>query len=78
MIKKCKVILTNSEVTVIDFDGKQVQLSVGNITDKSIYIKYDRTYTIVTEKEYQEFRNREFIANEEPKKIIYTNKRKTK
>lgn len=54
MIKKCNVILHNSACTVVDYDGKHIQLpSLTN--DNVVYVKYEnQRYELVTEKDYKD------------------------
>lgn len=54
MIKECKVILCNQAVTVVLFDGVEVQLpSVKQVTSTA-YVKLENdNYTIVSKEEYE-------------------------
>lgn len=54
MIKECKVILSNYLVTVIEYDGKQIQLPSINCDKKYVkVIKDGDMYTVVSD-EYAE------------------------
>lgn len=53
MIKKCNVILHNSACTVVDYDGKQLQLPFLTNLDV-VYVKFEnQRYEIVSEKDYE-------------------------
>ncbi len=55
MIKECKVILHNSAVTVVEYDGNKVQLPSVQDCGKLVYVKInDGKYTVISKEEYDE------------------------
>ena len=48
MTKECEVILNNDEVTVVKFDGKEIQFPSIHKNAKTVFVKVDNgTYSIV-------------------------------
>lgn len=41
MIKKCKVLIRNELVMVVDYDGEKVQLPSSDVIEDEVYIKYE-------------------------------------
>lgn len=53
MIKECNVILHNSLVAVVVFDGKEIQVPSNKLIGKTAYVKYEKEkYIIVSKEEY--------------------------
>lgn len=53
MIKKCKVLIRNTEVMVVKYDDIEVQMPSDKSSSRFAFIKKDRnTYTTVTEIEF--------------------------
>jgi len=50
MVKKCKVILNNAAVSVVLFDGKEVQIPSIKSNKSAVFVEFDNgKYRIVTE-----------------------------
>lgn len=55
MIRECEVKLCNSEVIVVLFDGKEIQMPRRDNISSSVYVKFDHGhYSLATEIEYKE------------------------
>lgn len=53
MIKECNVILHNSFVAVVVFDGKEIQVPSNELIGKTAYVKLENNkYTVVSKEEY--------------------------
>lgn len=53
MIKECNVILHNSLVAVVVFDGKKIQVPSNKLIGKTAYVKYEKEkYIIISKEEY--------------------------
>lgn len=53
MIKECNVVLHNSLVAVIVFDGKEIQVPSNKLIGKTAYVKLENNkYTVVSKDEY--------------------------
>ena len=63
MIKKCPIVINNSALTVVDFDGELVQFqSIRNINAKSVNVLFeDGKYSIVKDMPKK-------LAEEKPRK----------
>lgn len=57
MIRECKIILNNNLVTVVDFDGVEIQFpSINNDNVEKIYVKQmNNKYFVVDKKEYLKY-----------------------
>ncbi len=67
MIKECKVILHNSAVTVIEYDGNKIQLPSVQNCEKSICVKFiDNKYSVVSR---EEFENSLKVSTKKSKKV---------
>lgn len=56
MVKKCKILIHNSAVTVVDFDGTHIQFPPIETQDKEIYVEdMNGRYSVVSEEEYKKF-----------------------
>lgn len=54
MVKECKVILHNSAVIVVDFDGTHIQFPATKTKSEKVYVEYsDGKYTIATKEDYE-------------------------
>lgn len=54
MIKECKVVLHNQAVTVVDYDGTQVQFPATKSKTDVVYVEYiDGKYAIVAREDYE-------------------------
>ncbi len=52
MVKECLVILNNEAVTVVRFDGKDIQFPSIHKDTKTVFVKYENgKYSIVDEKD---------------------------
>lgn len=56
MVKKCRILIHNSAVTVVDFDGTHIQFPSIETQNKEIYVEdIDGRYSVVSEEEYKKF-----------------------
>jgi hypothetical protein len=71
MVKECKVILHNSAVIVVDFDGTHIQFPAAKTNNETVYVEYvnDR-YSIVSKNDYE--KSLKPKADKKPKKIKTT------
>ena len=54
MIKECRVVLHNQAVTVVDYDGTQVQFPATKSKTDIVYVEYiDGKYAIVSREDYE-------------------------
>lgn len=54
MIKECRVVLHNQAVTVVDYDGTQVQFPATKSKTDVVYVEYsDGKYVIVEKEDYE-------------------------
>lgn len=51
MIKECNVILHNSLVAVVVFDGKEIQVPSNKLIGKTAYVKCEKEKFIIVSKE---------------------------
>lgn len=67
MIKACNIVLKNSAVTVVDFDGVKVQFPAIKSNSEFVYVEHkDDRYSIVSEEEYKNSLN--IKVDKKPKK----------
>lgn len=71
MIKECKVVLHNQAVTVVDYDGTQVQFPATKSKTDVVYVEYiDGKYAIVEKEDYEKSLRPK--ADKKPKKVKAT------
>lgn len=54
MVKKCKIVLKNSAVVVVDFNGVNIQMPYSNDIKDYVYVRSERgRYSFSTKEEYE-------------------------
>lgn len=56
MVKECVVKLNNDAVTVVNFDGIDVQFPAINKDDKTVFVSFENGKYVIVDKDYKEQR----------------------
>ena len=74
MVKKCKVILNNNAITVIDYDGKEVQIPSIKKNVQMVNVVFDNGKYIVVDDDYVEIKEKVKSDKKSPKKTTISEK----